>query len=286
MSQVFGAGDYQYEVVENWGRSGERPKLGLVSSVAVDSQDNVYVFQRSPEAVMLVFDPDGTLKRTWGQDIFVEPHGVWIGPDDTIYTADSLDHTVRCFTGAGELLWTLGTPGQTGSPGLPFNRPTWAVVAPSGELYVSDGYGQNRWHRFDSERRLLNSWGETGSGPGQFLLPHAVWVDRDNQVYVIDRTNQRVQLFTLEGEYLTEWTEMPSPNQLFIGEDDTVYIAQGARRIDVMTLEGDLLSSWGEEGELPGQFLGAPHSIWADSHSDLYVSEVGADDRLQKFVRK
>ena len=69
---------------------------------------------------MLVFDPDGTLMRTWGQDIFVEPHGVWIGPDDTIYTADSLDHTVRCFTAAGELLWTLGTPGQTGSPGLPF----------------------------------------------------------------------------------------------------------------------------------------------------------------------
>ena len=99
MRRVFGAGDYQYEVVENWGRSGERPKLGLVSSVAVDSQDNVYVFQRSPEAVMLVFDPDGTLMRTWGQDIFVEPHGVWIGPDDTIYTADSLDHTVRCFTG-------------------------------------------------------------------------------------------------------------------------------------------------------------------------------------------
>ena len=286
MRRVFGAGHYQYEVVENWGRSGERPKLGLVSSVAVDSQDNVYVFQRSPEAVMLVFDPDGTLKRTWGQDIFVEPHGVWIGPDDTVYTADSLDHTVRCFTGAGELLWTLGTPGQTGSPGLPFNRPTWAVVAPSGELYVSDGYGQNRWHRFDAERRLLNSWGETGSGPGQFLLPHAVWVDRNNRVYVIDRTNHRIQHFTPDGEYLTEWTGMASPNQLFIDRHDTVYIAQGGRRIDVMTLDGTLVCSWGEEGELPGQFRDAPHSIWADSHGDLYISEVMGDDRLQKFVRK
>ena len=76
MSRVFGAGDYRYEVAENWGRSQERPRFGLVSSVAVDSQDNVYVFHRSPEVVMLVFDSSGKLMRSWGQDIFEQPHGV------------------------------------------------------------------------------------------------------------------------------------------------------------------------------------------------------------------
>lgn len=286
MSQLFGTGDYRYEVAEGWGRSEQWPRFGVVSSAAVDSQDNVYVFQRFPQGQIVVFDREGNFLRSWGAGTFVEAHGVWIGPDDTIYTADSLDHTVRRYTADGELIWTLGTSGKTGSPGAPFNRPTWAVVAPSGDLYVSDGYGQNRWHRFDSERRLLNSWGETGSGPGQFLLPHAVWVDRNNRVYVLDRTNLRIQLFTPDGEYLTEWTGMPSPNQLFIGDDDTAYIAHGARRIDVMTMEGDLLSSWGEEGDLPGQFPGAPHSIWGDSHGDLYVCEVGTEDGLQKFVRK
>ena len=196
MSSQFGGGDYRYEVAENWGRSQEWPRFGVVSSAAVDSQDNVYVFQRTPEGLIIVFDRQGNFLRSWGAGTFVEAHGIWIGPDDTIYTADSLDHTVRRFTSDGELIWTLGTPGQTGNPGSPFNRPTWAVVAPSGDLYVSDGYGQNRWHRFDSDRRLLDSWGETGSGPGQFLLPHAVWVDRNNRVYVLDRANLRIQIFT------------------------------------------------------------------------------------------
>ena len=111
-------------------------------------------------------------------------------------------------------------------------------------------------------------------------------MDRNNRVYVIDRTNHRIQHFTPDGEYLTEWTGMASPNQLFIDRHDTVYIAQGGRRIDVMTLDGTLVCNWGEEGDQPGQFRDAPHSIWADSRGDLYISEVMGDDRLQKFVRK
>ncbi|MBI2940251.1 MAG: hypothetical protein HYY04_07395 [Chloroflexi bacterium] len=286
MKRTFGDGDYRYEVVEGWGRGPERPRLGLVSSIAVDSRDQVYVFQRLPDPAMLVYDRNGTLVRSWGQDVFQIPHGVWIGPDDAVYTTDTGDHTVRRFTPSGELLGTLGTPGQTGAPGLPFNKPTWAVVAPSGDLYVSDGYGQNRWHRLGADGHLLGSWGETGSGPGQFLLPHSVWVDRRGRALVTDRTNSRVEIFSPSGEYLAEWGGLLAPNQVFVSRDDTVYVAEGGGpRISVMTLDGAVLARWGERGEKPGQFRDAPHSVWADSRGNLYVSEVTGEDRFQKFRR-
>jgi hypothetical protein len=175
-----GDGDFQYEVVEGWGRgaSGDE-RLGLVSAIAIDSADRVYVFQRLPDPVMLVFDADGTRVASWGADVFTVPHGLWIGPDDTIYTTDTGDHTVRRFTLDGTLLQTWGTPNVPGAPGQPFNQPTWAVVGEGGDLFVSDGYGQNRWHRFGADGELLGSWGKTGTGPGEFLLPHAVWLNGD-----------------------------------------------------------------------------------------------------------
>jgi hypothetical protein len=117
-------------------------------------------------------------------------------------------------------------------------------------------------------------------------LPHAIWVDRDGRVYVTDRTNHRVQLFSATGDYLSEWAGLRAPNQVFIDNDDTVYIAEGERRISVLTRDGTVLARWGETGEEPGQFRDSPHSLWADSHGDLYVSEVLGEDRLQKFVRR
>ena len=221
MTRRFGDGDYRYDVVEHWGRGSTGARLGLVSSIAVDSEDRVYVFQRLPAPVMLVFASDGTRLGSWG-----------------------------------------------------------------GDLFVSDGYGQNRWHRFGVDGALLGSWGRTGSGPGEFRLPHAIWVDRDSRVYVTDRTNNRVQIFSPTGDYLTEWSGLRSPNQVFIDDDDTVYVAEGDRRISVLSRDGAVLARWGEAGAEPGQFRDSPHSIWADSRGDLYVSEVLGDDRLQKFVRR
>ena len=286
MTRLVGSGQYQYEVVEHWGRGAAGADLGLVSSVAVDSDDSVFVFQRSPEPLMLVFDRDGTRLGSWGEGLFREPHGVWIGPDDTVFTADSRDHTVRRFSRDGRPMQTWGTANGVGPPDMPFNRPTWAVVGPSGDLFVSDGYGQNRWHRLSIDGELLGSWGAPGSGPGEFLLPHAIWVDRDGRVYVTDRTNNRVQIFSPAGDYLTEWPNLLSPDQVFIDRDDTVYIAEGGRRISVLSPDGTLLARWGEAGDEPGQFRDHPHSIWVDSRGDLYVSEVVGAGRLQKFARR
>ncbi|MCZ6676875.1 MAG: peptidyl-alpha-hydroxyglycine alpha-amidating lyase family protein [Candidatus Poribacteria bacterium] len=279
---TYGSGNYRYEVVEGW---GQIPQLGLASGVACDSQDRVYVFNRQPQPAMLVFERGGTFLTSWGADIFKKPHGIWISPNDEIYTTDTEDHTVRKFSLSGELLQTLGTVGQPGPPGQPFNQPTRALLSQSGDLYVSDGYGQSRVHRLTPDGEVIVSWGAPGTGPGEFNLPHDVTVDKNDRVYILDRGNLRCQIFNANGEYLTEWGDLRSPNDLFIDQDDVIHIAEGGQRITVMTLEGEIITQWGEKGTNPGQFSDSPHGIWIDSHGDIYVSEVVSEKRLQKFVR-
>lgn len=278
----FGIDDYQYEVIEGWGMI---PQLGLVSGVACDSNDRVYVFNRSPVPAMLVFESDGTFIAEWGKDIFQKPHGIWISPDDEIYTIDTIDHTVRRFSLDGELLQTFGTVDQPGTPGTPFNQPTRAVISASGEMYVSDGYGQSRVHRMTTEGNVIVSWGAPGTGPGEFNLPHDVTVDQYDRVYILDRGNLRCQISNNDGEFLTEWTNLGSPNDLFIDSDNMVHIAEGHQSICIMTLDGEIIGRWGEKGTNPGQFSDSPHGIWIDSNGDIYVSEVIAERRFQKFVR-
>ena len=279
---IYGSGDYRYEVVEDW---GQIPQLGLASGVACDSEDRVYVFNRQPQPAMLVFERDGEFLGAWGEALFKKPHGVWISPDDEIYTTDTTDHTVRKFSLSGELLQTWGIADRPGPPGQPFNRPTRAILSQSGEIYVSDGYGQSRVHRLMPDGEVIVSWGTPGSGPGEFNLPHDVTVDKNDRVYILDRGNLRCQIFNSNGEYLTEWGDLRSPNDLFIDPDDVIHIAEGGQRITVMTLEGELITRWGEKGTEPGQFSDSPHGIWIDSHGDIYVSEVISEKRFQKFVR-
>jgi sugar lactone lactonase YvrE len=280
-----GDGKFQYEVIPDWGRGPEIPAFGLVSGVACDSQDRVYVFIRLPQPEVLVFDPDGRLRDRWGQDLFTKPHGIWISPDDHLYLTDTASHTVLKTTRDGQVVMTLGTPGQPGAPGMPFNQPTRAVESPSGDIFVSDGYGQNRAHRFTAAGEGVVSWGETGKGRGQFELPHDITVDRHERVYILDRPNGRCQIFNNRGEYQTEWSGFLLPADLFITPDETLYIAEMAQRMSVLNRDGEILARWGQKGDGPGQFSDSPHGIWVDSRGDLYVSEVLTENRLQKFVR-
>jgi DNA-binding beta-propeller fold protein YncE len=190
-----------------------------VAGVAVDSHDRVFVFNRG-EHPLVVFDRDGTWRGSWGAGLFARPHGITIGPDDAVYCTDDVGHAVYKFSPEGRLLLTLGTagvPSDTGATsmdfrtiirsGAPFHYPTNLAIAPGGDLYVSDGYGNARIHRFSADGRLLHSWGEPGDGPGQFRIPHGIAVDQTGTVFVADRENSRIQLFDAKGTYLSSWTE-------------------------------------------------------------------------------
>lgn len=314
-----------YEVIENWEKLPEGWKFIEVAGVATDSQDRVYVFNRG-EHPMIVFDSDGNFLNAWGEGVFANAHGIFIGSDDTLYLADNFDHTVRVFDTDGTLKHTLGeadSPASTGfepgkSPvqfgGGPFNRVTNACLSSKNELYVADGYGNARVHKFSEDLSYEFSWGEPGEGPGEFRLPHAIALDSDDRVLVADRENSRVQIFSPAGEYLTEWTDVIRPDDIYIDSNGMVFVAELGQiagrspdieilphtphaRVSIMDLDGNLIHRFGGDDPVqPGNFF-APHGIWADSVGDLYVAEVvysGGANRglvpldchsLQKFKR-
>ena len=284
---VFGQGTHQYTVAENWWTLPEGWEFGWIPAVAVDSQDRIYVYSRS-EHPMVVFDRDGNFIDSWGDDILKDAHGIFIDADDNIYCTERDTHVVRKFTTAGELLMTLGTPDEPGAEGAPFNKPTDLALGPDGEMYISDGYGNARVHKYSPDGELIKSWGQPGTGPGEFDLPHCVRVDPRNRLMVADRENNRSQFFTLDGEYIEEWGDLLQPDTIYIDADDLVYIAELGQRISIMTLDGEVISQWGSErgSTVPGEFLACPHGIWLDSQGDIYVGEVQADARLQKFIRQ
>ena len=288
----FGFGDFQYEVVPNWGISTQ---LGIVSDVATDSNDNVYLAVRNtphpenPGGYILVLDRDGNILDSWGQDLFETPHGIWISRKDEILLADSSDHTVRSYTTDGQLIFTIGTQGKTGSPGSPFNRPTRAALSNAGTLFVADGYGQDRIHKFTGKGEWIMSFGETGKGSGYINLPHDVTIGDDDQVYVLDRETRRCQVFDQDGNYIREFEGLRSPNDMVIDKSGYFHVAEGwyqeIASICVMSPDGKILGRWGERGNRPGCFKGAPHGLWIDANGDIYVAEVAAEKAIHKFIR-
>ena len=281
---IVGYNDYRYEAVAGWGADRKGYAMGVVSGVATDSQDRVYVVDREPIAAVVVFDRAGHLLTTWGQDFLKLPHEIWISADDKLYIADCGDHSVKVCTPDGKLLQTIGNHGQPGAPGQPFNMPTRAMVAPNGQMYVSDGYKQNYVHRFAADGTLLQTWGGTGRGPGQFSLPHNVFAAPDGRIVVADREpNHRMQVFEAEGQFLALWPGRLIPCGLFIDADGTTFVAEGGG-VSIFNLEGQLLSRFEVRGG-PDDVNHGAHDLWVDSQGDLYVGEVGAPDLLHKFRR-
>jgi sugar lactone lactonase YvrE len=284
MSMV-GSGVHTYEVDSTWGRrEGGVPAFGVAQGVTGDSADRVYVFQRAPVACVLVFDRHGRLLDTWGEGRFRHPHGIWMTPQDELILTDLASHTVTKWTTDGRLLASWGTDGASGGWGRPFDRPTKAVETADGELYVSDGYGNRHVHRFDRRGRHVASWGGEGTGPGEFVLPHDVWIDERDRVLVCDRENRRVQQFDRDGAYLGEWADWRNPMQVFVREGVMV-VAHARAEISVRTPDGDLLASWPYESVLEHDLERSPHSVWVDSHGDIYAGEVVGENGLQKYVR-
>ena len=295
----------RYQVQEGWEQLPAGYVHRDVAGVAVDGEDRVFLICRGDHP-LIVYDQKGHFLRSWGEgDFTYRTHGITVAPDGTVWCTDDGNHTVRQFTPTGKLLLTLGTlntPSDTGYDGKdsinipraagPFNRPTNLAVGPKGDLYVSDGYGNCRVHQFSPSGTLKRSWGVSGKGPGQFHLPHGIAVAADGRVFVCDRENDRVQIFSPDGEYLAEWTDTQRPTHLVFDAQGRAYVSelwwhQGqtsqrhgpihtARcgRVSVYDGAGRVLTRWGgADACAPGSFA-APHGLAVDSRGDVYVSEV------------
>ena len=280
-----------FRAVDGWGRLPDGWSFVEATSVGVGPRDEVYVFNRGEHPV-IVFDREGKFLRSWGEGVFRRPHGITVGPDETLWLTDDLHHTIRQFTNDGKLLLTIGDPDQASTlhGGKPFNRPTHVALCPrTGNVYVSDGYGNSNVHKFDPKGRHLKSWGQPGTDPGCFNIPHNIATDSEGLVYVADRENSRVQIFDGEGRYQAQWSNLHRPCGLhidraaglaYVGELPShlpvnAEVPNIGARVSVVTLKGDLVDRVGGRfaGEKPGEFV-APHGCVVDSRADLYVAEV------------
>jgi streptogramin lyase len=292
---ILGGGKFTYEYQPDWAGLTDSYHEGWIPGVAVDSQDRVFVYSRSQKPLN-VYATDGTHLATWGEGVLSAKcaHGIFIDSDDNVFVTDAIDHAVYKFDSDGKLLMTLGTPGSPGAnEGDPFNKPTDIAVASTGDIIVSDGYGNKHVHRFTATGDHVLTWGGAGNGPGQFTISHTVRLDQQDRIWCCDRENDRIQIFDLDGKFLDQWTGLLRPNNIYLDEKEgVIYIAELGRRISIFDLKTrQMLASWGggaEPSQTPGEFLGGPHGIWLDSHGDIYAGEVelGQEGRIHKYVRQ
>ena len=288
-SAIMGSGDFKYRTQPNWHTLPQGFGWREVAAVAADGDDNVYVFNRGEHPV-IVFDSEGNFLRSWGEGVFTRAHGVSLGPDNTLYCTDDGDHTVRQCSLDGEVLMTIGLPGEPAPAfsGKPFNRCTHTALDPkTGDIYVSDGYGNSRVHKYSPDGRLLFSWGAPGTDPGEFSIAHNIATDADGYVYVADRENHRIQIFDSKGVFEDQWPNVHRPCALYISPQQRIYVGELGwgmsvqrnvpnigPRVSILDRRGNVLARLGSGyGLEDGQFI-SPHGICIDSEENVYVGEV------------
>jgi hypothetical protein len=172
---IVGSGDYRYRVIADWAKLPEGWSFKEDGGVGGDSKDNVYVFNRG-EHPMMIFDREGNFLRSWGEGQYPRAHGVHVAPEETMFLTDDGGHFVRKVTLDGKVLLELGVPGKPAPfiSGEPFHRCTHTALSPKGEIYVSDGYGNSRVHKYSPDGKLLISWGAPGTGEGEFNIVHNI----------------------------------------------------------------------------------------------------------------
>ena len=269
---IVGTGEHVYEIDHPFGKLSAGISWGNPSHVATDSSGKVYVYQRKDPPI-LIFESDGQLVGSWGDGQLMDAHGIFITPNDEVFVADRDAHEVIKYDIKGNALLKLG---HRERPALqePFNHPADIAVSPSGDIFVADGYANSSIHHFSSNGDHIKSWGSWGSGPGQFITPHGIWVAND-RVYVCDRENNRVQIFSTIGEYITEWTGFFHPMDIFIDSKNVAYVSDQVPGMTMLDLEGNMIT------RIRTPFNA--HGVWVDIHGNIYTS--GNAELVTKYIK-
>ena len=292
----------EYDVVPEWPQRPEHVSAaGWVSGIAVDAHDQVWLFKKGPDPVQ-VYTVDGAFVKTWGKGRFVDPHQLRIDHEGNVWLADFGRHVVEKYSPDGKLLMRLGTPGEAGEDAGHFNRPTDMAITPEGDIFVTDGYGNRRVVHFDAQGRFVKAWGQYGSQPGQFILPHAIALDSAGRLYVADRNSGRIQVFDQQGRVLDVWDNLIMPWGISISHDDQIWVCGSSphwwfRHGKYPEYKDQIFMRFSPDGRArqlwaiplgksketlkPGEAIGI-HCIARDAKGNLYVGDIYGE-RAQKF---
>lgn len=292
----------EYDVDSSWPQRPEHVSgAGWVSGLAIDAENQVWLFRKGPDPIQ-VYTTEGQFIRTWGKDQFIDPHQLRIDHEGNVWVADFGQHIVQKYTPQGELLLTLGTRGESGADETHFYRPTDMAVAPSGDIFVTDGYGNRRVVHFDKNGNFIKAWGEYGSEPGQFVLPHAIAMDSKGLLYVADRNSGRIQVFDQEGTFIDQWAGIIMPWGLSINANDEIWICGSSPHwwyrhgkypeykdqvFMRFSTDGRVRQTWAiplaeKDNVKPGEAIGV-HCIAQDEEGNLFVGDIYGE-LAQKFV--
>ena len=272
-----------YEKVEGWAKLPAGMEWGQVISVDMAPDGSIWAFHRA-EPPILKFDAGGNVIKSFGEGLFVRPHGFHIDRDGFLWATDQQGrdgkgHQVFKLAQDGEVLMRLGTRGVGGEGQDTFNGPTDVAIGRNGDIFVTDGHFNNRVVKFSKEGTFLQAWGTKGSGPGQFDLPHTIAIDSQGRVFVGDRSNARIQIFDQDGTFLDQWDQFGRVSGIMITSDDTIYVAD-------YQLHQALLIGSAKDGSIHARIEPViAEGITIDRMGNVYAAEV-AGRVLTKFAKQ
>ncbi len=323
-----------YRTVEGWARLPAGRTWGSTSAVAIDKDgSSVWVAERcgqnscvgSDLDPVLLFDASGTLVRSFGKGMINWPHGIHVDGDGNVWVVDGRDnkpavpradasdpaatpmparvfgHQVLKFSPRGELLMRLGTDGGAREPGF-FHQPNAVLVAPNGDIFVAEGHASGadanaRVLKFDKTGKLLTSWGRKGTGPGEFDQPHALAMDSRGRLFVADRGNNRIFIYSQNGQLLDTWFQFSRASGITIDRNDVIYVAdsesgsidptRGAwqRGIRIGNARTGKVTAFIPDPVTITRNTSAAEGIAVDAHGVIYGAEVGPR-ALKRYERK
>lgn len=313
---ILGAGEHTYEVTHDWGNLPADIEYGNTHGVCEDSRGHIYIFhtvyatsERSD--TMVVFDHKGKFVKSWGKEFRGGAHGLYIrkeGSEEFLYLCDIKRGLVVKATLSGEEVFTLGYPkvsevyAQPGPDGNPIKySPTNLAVAPNGDIYVGDGYGSSYIIQYNKDGKYIRTFGGRGKEAGQLNCPHGVFIDTRGDepiLTVADRSNQRIQRFTLEGKHIDFIYGTPAPCHFSVYKNGDMLIPDLFARVTLMDRNNRIITNLGDDSHSdymatrklsrdhfkPGKFV-CPHGACFDHQGNIYVVEwveVGRVSRLRK----
>jgi 6-bladed beta-propeller len=200
-------------------------ELGMVSWLARDAKTGVtWLIQRGDKAdPVIAVDKEGRVLRSFGKGLFKIPHAIRLDPEGNVWTVDAGSSTVIKFSPSGKKLLEIDVGGQPASAPSPFRGSTDIAFAPKDRIFISDGYANARILEYTADGRKVREWGNAGTGPGQFDLPHSIVMDENNILYVADRENGRIEKFDLDGNFLGEIPNLGRTHSLKLGANGALW---------------------------------------------------------------
>jgi hypothetical protein len=303
---TFGSGYHTYELDQNWGALPDGKNYGWGCGIVVDSKDRIYVLTRT-EPGLAIFDRKGKLLEIWREDDSLKKgvsaetwtksaHGLYWskenGREYLYFTENKPGCRVTKTDLKGNVLLRIGKVSETSATSIPFtfDNPTDVAIGANGDIYVVDGYGSQLVHRFDSKGRLLKTIGGKGKEIGQFHTCHGIWVNtlkEQPEIYIADRNNSRIQVYTLDLEYKRTLGDVRKPC-CFYQHKNFLYVPDLASRVTIFDAKDGVAAHLGDGQDVtdkenrPDIFI-APHALTVDSRGDLYVLEWVPYGRVRKL---